>query len=485
MHVFFNQKIFSDNIFACVKNIKIIMTDLKNKELETNKNFSLFSLTWPIFIELALHCVTLSLNLFLVGKISVDLVAALTVGNQVFEFSMIIFNFIGIGTTVVIAQNIGAKKYDEIPKVVHMGLLLNIVLGFILALGIYHFADNILNLMNTPSEIYQDGYRYLAVITLALIPEAINFVFISVLRAYSYTKQAMYVSFLVNIVTFIINILVLFGLFGLPKLGVAGVAFSTFIGRIIGTVVLFYVVLYKTKLHLVFKDLFKFNKILLKRMLNVGLPGAGENLSWHVQFMLITSFAATFGDIALATHGLYFQICIFIMMFAQSIAMGTEIIVAHHIGAFKIRQAYNQLIKSLKIGFVVTLAIALGNAFIFGKSLLGLYTDSSEVFKLASNLFLLSIIMEPGRIFNIIVINSLRAVGDAKFPLMMAIISMWGVSVPIAYYLGIHCELGLIGIWIGMACDEWVRGISMFIRWHSRIWERKLVINRKKYFSFG
>ena len=95
MHVFFNQKIFSDNIFACVKNIKIIMTDLKNKELETNKNFSLFSLTWPIFIELALHCVTLSLNLFLVGKISVDLVAALTVGNQVFEFSMIIFNFIG------------------------------------------------------------------------------------------------------------------------------------------------------------------------------------------------------------------------------------------------------------------------------------------------------------------------------------------------------------------------------------------------------
>lgn len=244
MHVFFNQKIFSDNIFACVKNIKIIMTDLKNKELETNKNFSLFALTWPIFIELALHCVTLSLNLFLVGKISVDLVAALTVGNQVFEFSMIIFNFIGIGTTVVIAQNIGAKKYDEIPKVVHMGLLLNIVLGFILALGIYHFADNILNLMNTPSEIYQDGYRYLAVITLALIPEAINFVFISVLRAYSYTKQAMYVSFLVNIVTFIINILVLFGLFGLPKLGVAGVAFSTFIGRIIGTVVLFYVVLY-------------------------------------------------------------------------------------------------------------------------------------------------------------------------------------------------------------------------------------------------
>src|SRR5574344_2818791 len=99
---------------------------------------------------------------------------------------------------------------------------------------------------------------------------------------------------------------------------------------------------------------------------------------------------------------------------------------------------------------------------------------------MATNLFYLSIIMEPGRIFNIIVINSLRATGDAQFPMWMAIISMWGISIPVGYFLGVYMNYGVIGIWIGMACDEWFRGISMYIRWHTRIWEKKIVQIKKE-----
>jgi putative MATE family efflux protein len=455
------------------------MSDKSNYNFCNNK-ISLFSLTWPIFIELAMHCITLSLNLFLVGQVSVNLVAALTVGNQVFELCMILFNFIGIGTTVVISQLLGARNYSQLSTVIHMGLCVNFVIGFIISIIIILFDKSIMHIMNMPIAILNDGHRYLLIITLALIPEALNFVLISILRAFGYTKHAMVVSMIINVITFVGNILLLFGLYGIPKFGVAGVACATVVGRIIGTILLLYIVITKTHIKIYIRNLFSFSYPLLKRMLHIGLPGAGENLSWHMQFMVVTSFIAYFGEIPLATHGLYFQICIFIMLFAQSLAMSTEIIVAHHVGAFKLRYAYSQLLRSLKIGFVITLIIALGNAFVFGKPLLSLFTDSNEVLVMATNLFYLSIIMEPGRIFNIIVINSLRATGDAQFPMWMAIISMWGISIPVGYFLGVYMNYGLIGIWIGMACDEWFRGISMYIRWHTRIWEKKIVQLKKE-----
>ena len=71
--------------------------------------------------------------------------------------------------------------------------------------------------------------------------------------------------------------------------------------------------------------------------------------------------------------------------------------------------------------------------------------------------------------------------GDTKFPLIMAVISMWGISVPLGCFLGLHCGLGLLGVWIGFAADEWVRGISMFLRWRSRVWEKAAKLNYQKH----
>ncbi|MDM5181138.1 MATE family efflux transporter, partial [Massilia sp. DJPM01] len=67
---------------------------------------------------------------------------------------------------------------------------------------------------------------------------------------------------------------------------------------------------------------------------------------------------------------------------------------------------------------------------------------------------------------------SLRATGDARFPVLMGACSMWGVAVPLAWLLGLHLGWGLIGVWIAFTCDEWVRGLAMYARWKSRVWEK-------------
>ena len=72
--------------------------------------------------------------------------------------------------------------------------------------------------------------------------------------------------------------------------------------------------------------------------------------------------------------------------------------------------------------------------------------------------------------------SSRRATGDARFPLYMALLSMWGIAVPLAYFLGIMQGYGLVGIWLALACDEWVRGLAMFWRWRSRRWQNKILV---------
>lgn len=218
--------------------------------------------------------------------------------------------------------------------------------------------------------------------------------------------------------------------------------------------------------------MFVFRKNVMKSILNIGLPGAGENLSWHAQYMVMTSVIATFGTIALATHGIYFQIVLILMIFSISIGMGTEILVAHYTGAMKLDLANRQLMRSVKLGEIVTILITFHIPLGTGAFLVSIFTSDQQVLALASTLFIITAFQEPGRILNIIIINSLRATGDTKFPVIMAVISMWGISIPIGCFLGIYMGWGLMGVWIGFAADEWVRGIAMFIRWKTKIWHK-------------
>jgi Na+-driven multidrug efflux pump len=93
---------------------------------------------------------------------------------------------------------------------------------------------------------------------------------------------------------------------------------------------------------------------------------------------------------------------------------------------------------------------------------------------------LLGFVLEPGRCFNIVVGQSLRAVGDARFLMWVGIAVMWGIGVPLVYFLGVYLGYGLIGIWLAFITDEWVRGLILYFRWKSRAWEKKILVQPEK-----
>lgn len=433
---------------------------------------SLLSLTWPIFIDLSLHFATLIINTIMVGMVSVKAVAELTIGNQVFDLALIIFNFFNIGVCVVCAQALGANNKRLARRLIHVGLGVNLIIGTIVSIAIFMASGFIVDIMQVPEEIKESSHNYLQILSLSFLPLSICLVGSAILRAHNCTRDAMYVSMLVNIITVIGNTLFLFGYLGVPVMGVEGVAISTVIGRTIGCLVFVPLIIARTNTRIIPRFMFVFRRKIIGSILSIGLPGAGENLSWHTQYMFMTGVIASMGAMALATQGIYFQIIQVLMLFSASIGMGTELLVAHYTGAMKLDLANKQLIKSVKIGEVVTILLTFSMPLGTGAFLVSCFTDNTEVLVLASSLFIITVFQEPGRILNVIIINSLRATGDTKFPVIMAVISMWGISVPLGCYLGIYLEWGLVGVWIGFTADEWVRGIAMVLRWKSLAWQK-------------
>ncbi len=433
---------------------------------------SLFSISWPIFIDIFLHLVTLLINTWMISHVSMQMVAATAASNQFFETSVAILNFIGVGCSIVVAQYLGAGNRDITRKAIHLSITLNLLLGFITFLCIWFFGYQLLGAMNTPEAIIDMAYDYFHIIGICLIFEAVAIILASCLRVYGHSKAPMFVSFIMNVVTVIGNIFVLYGVFGFPEMGLTGVAISTLLGRIVGVGLLFYLLFFGIKVQLEWRLFFQFHKKIIQQILKIGLPSAGENLSWTLQMLVMLAFVGKMGEEALAAHNIYLQLSYMLMLFAISIGIGNEILVGHLVGASCFDDAYKRAFKSLRTGMILTFIVVI-IFYCMRYLILDSFTEDETIKQILLPIFLLTILLEPGRTQNIVMVNALRATGDARFPFYTALIFMWGLAIPVGYYFGFVLEMGLVGIWIGFLCDEWIRGLVNAWRWKSRKWEAK------------
>ncbi|AIZ59688.1 transporter [Bacillus pumilus] len=430
---------------------------------------SLFALTWPIFIEISLYMLMGSADTLMLSQYSDNSVAAVGVSNQLLNLLIVMFSFITTGTTIVIAQLLGADRKQEATQVAYVSLGTNFLISFVISLLMFMLAVPILHMMGLSSELMPDAAVFLQIVGLLSFIQALIMTYSAILKSYGYTRDTMYVTIGMNLLNVAGNYLVIFGPFGFPVLGVMGVAFSTSLARLIGLMAMILIVRRRIGLRFSLKSMFHIQRTHLKRLLKIGIPSAGEQLSYNGSQMIITLFITFMGTQALAAKVYTQNLMMFIMLFGAAISQGTQILIGRHIGAKEFDAAYRRCMKSLYWAIAISLlsstALSLSST-----HLLTFFTSNHEIIQIAATLLLLTIILEPGRSFNMVIINSLRAAGDAKFPVYMAMISMWGIGLPIAYLLGIQLEMGLIGVWISFIVDEWVRGIFMYRRWRSRVW---------------
>lgn len=437
-----------------------------------NKRLNLISLTLPIFFEVLLFMLLGNMDTLILGHYSNDAVAAVGVANQIINIVTIVLGVMATGTGIMVAQYLGAKDKENVLKTINVSLFVNLFFGIILSALLVIFSKQLLTIMNLPKNLMGYGVKFMSIMGGFIFVQALLSTVTTCIRNYGYMIVSMVVTIIMNILNIIFNYVLVFGKFGVPELGVAGSAISTTVSRIIAFLILFFIFTKKIEKEFSFKRLFPFPKETFKQLLIIGIPTAGENLSYNLSQLAVTYMITLLGTAALTTRIYTLNIMMYIYLAAVALGQGTQILVGHMVGAGDKEKAYKTCLKSLFIAMSISFTMAIIFA-IFRIQLLKLFTLDKTIIGMAAPLLLITIILEPGRSFNLVIISSLNAAGDVRFPAYMAIISMWAISAGLSYVLGIHFHMGLVGIWIAFTADEWFRGIMMLLRWRSRVWESK------------
>lgn len=439
------------------------------------KDLNLFFLTWPIFLEVFLFMVMGIADTLMLSAISDNAVSGVGAANQYLHISILILEVIGNGASIVVAQYIGAKKLKDAAKISALAITLNLFVGLILSISFILFNGSILEGVNLKGEVLAAAKGYLMIVGGFIFIQALINSLAAVIRVNGFTKAAMYVSLGMNLFHVACNYLLIFGNFGFPELGVQGAAISTVISRTLALIVFFWLFYRVMEVKVKLKYYFSLSKELIGKILKIGIPAALEQILYQGCQLVFLFYITFLGEEAMAARQYANNISMFIYLFALSIGIGTSIIVGRLVGARRTDEAYHRVRKSAKISLIVTLLMVLV-VIVFRAPLMGIFTDDQEIISLATKVLVLSLLLETGRTLNIVFINSLRASGDAKFPVWMGMLSMVLMSLPLGYFLVFVLDLGLVGIWLAIAADEWNRGIIMFFRWKSRKWEQHALV---------
>ena len=412
----------------------------------------------------------------MLSQYSDNSVAAVGVVNQLIMFAFLIFEVINIGTSVLCSQYLGARMHKNMVQVVGVSLILNLVFGLVVGLvvsAILHYgATSLLSMMGLRPELMEYGVSYMKIVGVFAFFQAISLTISASLRSANKAVYPMMVTVVVNILNIIGNYSLIFGKFGMPALGVEGAAISTAFARGVSMVILFVILFRKHIPRFPLSYFCPFPFVELKNLLKIGVPSAGENMSYSFSQVVLTYFINMLGNEALATRTYVVNIVMFVYLFAIAMAQGGAICIGHLVGERKIHAAYLLGKYVMRISILVSLVLSCIWA-LMGHTLFSWLTDNPEIIRLGTIILFIDVILEVGRAINIYATNALRATGDVNYPFYVGFVVQWSVAVGCGFLFGIHWGWGLVGMWCAFVLDENLRGIIFVQRWNSLKWTKK------------
>ncbi|EIO3974746.1 MATE family efflux transporter [Vibrio vulnificus] len=440
------------------------------KTRNINQRMSIVTLAWPILVEILLRTALGTSDVFMLSGYSDKAVSAVGVITQLTFFLIIVSTFVSSGTGILIAQYNGAGRDQDATHVGVASIALSSVIGVILSVLAVLGATHLLPYYGLEAQVEQYAQEYLLISGAMTFNVTIGIVFTTILRSHGYSRSPMTVNLISGVLNIIGNYIALYQPFGLPVYGVQGVAIATVASQVIGTTILG-VLLWRSSIDLPMRSLAQVPSAVYKKILKIGGMNAGEVLSYNMAQITIVYFVVQMGTSSLAAFTYAQNIARFSFAFALAIGQATQIQTGYYIGKGWIESITKRVQIYFLVGFASSVTVA-SSIYFMRDAILTLFTQQPEILMLAGSLVMGSIVLEAGRVFNLIFISALKGAGDIKFPVQMGILSMWGLGVVFSYLLGIHWGYGVFGAWMAIALDEWFRGLIMVRRWRSQVWTR-------------
>ena len=439
----------------------------------------LMILAGPMFLELFLNVMVNHIDTMMLSHYDEYAVGAVGNANTILFMMSILFNVIATATSVVVAQYLDAKRYDKMNMIYTLAVIVNLVIGVVLSAAFCAANPLIMKFLHVSDEMRPYSMIYIYIVGGSGFLLAVYNVMLQILRCNGYPKIGMLVTLAINVINIGGNYLFLYGPLAPLNMGVAGVAISTVAARAFGVIFVFAFFFAKKIGKISLRYMKPFPGKLLGKMIKIGLPTAGENLTYNLYQTTLLSFVNTMGNESVLARS-YCQILIsFAIIFSNACAMSTQIITGHLVGAGKEEEAYKRVFKTLKTSMPITLVLVSINALLCRYTLL-LFTQNQEIIALGQMIMIVDIFIEIGRCLNMTFVCSLKAAGAYIFPLLMGLLCNWGLGLTTGYFVGVYMGIGVAGIFAGTAADECIRGLIVMYYWYKKKWFGKSVVEKSK-----
>ncbi len=417
--------------------------DRENKMGVMSINKLLITMSLPMIISMLVQALYNVVDSMFVSHISENALSAVSLAFPLQSFMIAVCTGTGVGINAVLSKSLGEKNYDEANSAANNGIFLA-VLSYLLFLIIGLFFTRFFYQCQTDiTEIIEGGYSYLVVCTTCSFGLFGQIVFERLMQSTGKTFYTMITQGLGAIINIILDPILIFGLFGFPKLGIAGAAIATVIGQIIAMLLaIYYNVSKNDEIKIKIKG-FKPNFKTIKKIYSVGIPSIIMGSIGSVMTFGMNKILMVFTSTATAVFGVYFKLQSFVFMPVFGINNGMVPIVSYNFGA----RNKERMIDTMKISIIYAVCIM-----IIGFTIIQIYPDKLlSIFNASKSMIDIGIpalkIISLSFLFAgfcIIVGSVFQALGEGVLSMIVSIARQLVVLLPVAYLFSKTGNLNMI-----------------------------------------
>jgi len=429
------------------------------------------ALAGPSLVENLLVSLVSMVDLMMVGSLGAPAVAAVGLSNHPIMFFQAVFIALNVGTTALVARLTGAGDRATASEAARQTLVVSLLVGLTMGTLAMVNARHVLALMGAAPEVLPGGIRYFQAVGAGLAFNAMAMNMSATLRGSGDTRTPMQVNTIANLCNVTGNYVLIYGMLGFPALGVFGAGIATSIARLISCTLLGRRLFSGScRIHISFRRRYRPDWELLRRVLRVGAPTAGEQFvlrGGQVTFLRVVS---TLGTSTIAAHQIGMNILNMTFMIGQAFGVAATTLVGQGLGARDPARAEAAARTASRLGMIFA-GILAGGFFFFGRQLAWLYTRDAAVIGQTALALRIYAPAQPAQSTRFVLAGALRGAGDTRWPLYATAVGVWGFRVLLAATLIQGLGWGLAGAWVAIATDQVARALVIVRRFNAGRWK--------------
>jgi len=435
----------------------------------------IMKLTVPIILQNLMSAAVNSADVVMLNYVGQAHVSAVSLAAQYATVLFMILYGLGTGVTMLSAQYFGKGDMRAVDAVEGIALRFSVGVGLLFSLAALLIPETMMRLFTPDAELIRIGAEYLRNISAAYLCWGLIETYLATLRSVGRVG----ISTALNMTAFSLNILLnavfIFGLFGAPKLGAAGVALATSVSRVTELILTLIVSARSRDVKLKLSFMFRKNRVLFRDFLQMALPATLNDVSWGLAFSMYSVIIGQFlGEDMVAANAFTSLVRTFGTVLCFSVASGGGILLGQILGDGRKEEAEQSARALMRL---TVLFGAVGGLIVLAAMPLVLrFADLTETARgyLRGMLWINTYYVMGQAVNTTLIAGVFRAGGDSRFGFICDTIDMWGYAVPLGFLAAAVLKLPPMVVYFLLCTDEFVKWPWVIGHYRSRKWLRNI-----------